>query len=145
MSFQWLQMRIQEERERREAYARQLSRMPAALQEIFDVLKECIDSFTDNFGADSADVVMLPGRIRVTVREQRDGKWETVSKVEVTGVPEIPGFRIQCGELTTDVEYGILPSDKLFYRDRKLDSYLNMDEVARRILDRALFPALPEQ
>jgi len=40
---------------------------------------------------------------------------------------------------------GLLPSDKLFYRDRAQDKYIAMDELTRRVLDRALFPALPEQ
>ena len=55
MAFQWLQMRIQEERERRELQAKHLARLPAALQEIHDLLAECVQSYTENFGANSAD------------------------------------------------------------------------------------------
>ena len=145
MAFQWLQMRIQEERERRELQAKHLARMPAALQEIHDYLAECIRSYTDNFGSNSADVVMLPNKIKVTVREEREGKWQVISKVEVVCVPEMPGFRVEQGGHSLEVEFGLLPSDSLFYRDREQDKYLTMDEFTRRILDWALFPVLREQ
>ena len=59
--------------------------------------------------------------------------------------PELPGFRIERGEFSLSVEFGLLPSDKLFYMDREQDKYLTMEEFTKRILDRALFPALPEQ
>jgi hypothetical protein len=145
MSFQWLQMRIQEERERRELQARHLERLPAALQELHDRLAECIRDYTENFGSASADIVLLPTRIEVTVREERDGKWQPLSKVEVVLVPAMPGFQVEHGESSMAVEIGLLPSDKLFYRDREQDKYINMEEFTRRILDRALFPALREQ
>jgi hypothetical protein len=145
MAFQWLQMRIQEERERRELQRKHLDRMPAALQEIHDHLADCIRSYTENFGSNSADIVLLPNRIKVTVREERDGTWQVVSKVEVVCVPEMPGFRVEHADHSLAVEFGILPSDTLFYRDREQDKYLTMDEFTRRILDRALFPALREQ
>jgi hypothetical protein len=145
MPFQWLQMRIQEERERRVLQAKHLERLPAALREIHDYLTECIQAYTENFGVDSASVVLLPDRVQVTVREQRDGKWQRLSKVEVISVPELPGFRIERGEFSLSVEFGLLPSDKLFYMDREQDKYLTMEEFTKRILDRALFPALPEQ
>src|ERR1035437_10813445 len=104
----------------------------------------CIDSYTANFGTDSANIVLLPDRIQVTVREERDGKWQVLSKVEVVSVPDMPGFRVERGEYSMAVEFGLLPSDKLFYRDREQDKYLTMEEFTRRILDRALFPALRE-
>jgi hypothetical protein len=39
---------------------------------------------------------------------------------------------------------GVLPSDKLYYRDCEQDKYLTMEELTRRILDRVLFPKLRE-
>jgi hypothetical protein len=144
MAFQWLQMRIQEETERRELQARHLERLPGALSEIHECLTECIDTYTANFGVDSAKIALLPDRIEVTVREERDGKWQDLSKVELVAVPDMPGFRVQLGEYSVDVEFGLLPSDKPFYRDREQDKYLTMEEFSRRILDRALFPALRE-
>ena len=145
MAFQWLQMRIQEERERRELQAKHLERLPGALQEIHGYLAQCIQSYTENFGSDSADIVLLPDRIKITVREERNGRWQALSKVDVVAVPDMPGFRVEHGEISLAVEFGLLPSDKLFYRDREQDKYLTMEEFTRRILDRTLFPALREQ
>ena len=76
--------------------------------------------------------------------EERDGNWQALSQVEVVSVPDMPGFRVERGEYSMAVELGLLPSDKLFYRDREQDKYLTMEEFTRRILDRALFPALRE-
>jgi hypothetical protein len=42
------------------------------------------------------------------------------------------------------VEVGLLPDDKVFYRDRDQDKYLTVEELTRRILDRSLFPKLAE-
>jgi len=145
MAFQWLTMRIQEERERRELRARHLARLPGALQELHDQLAECVTAYTDNFGSASADIVLMPNLIRVTAREQVDGGWKPGPKVEVSTVPDLPGFRIVRGEVTQEIEVGLLPSDKLFYRDHVADKYINMDELTRRILDRLLFPGLREQ
>jgi hypothetical protein len=79
------------------------------------------------------------------MREERDGRWQPVSKVEVIPVPDLPGFRVERGEYSMLMEFGLLPSDKLFYLDREQAKYLTMEEFTKRILDRALFPALPEQ
>ena len=145
MAFQWLQMRLQEEKERRERHARNLERLPGALQDLHGHLAECIQDYTASFGSNAAEIVLLPGRIEVTVREEHDGKWQALCKVEVIRVPEMPAFRVERGEYSMAVEVGLLPSDKLFYRDREQDKYLTMEEFTRRILDRALFPALKEQ
>ena len=145
MAFQWLQMRIQEETERRERRARNLARLPGALQDLHNHLAECVQSYTANFGANSAEIVLQPDRIKITALEERDGKWQPLSKVEVICDLDMPGFRVERGEFTMAVEVGLLPSDKLFYRDREQDKYLTMEEFTRRILDRALFPALQEQ
>jgi len=145
MAFQWIEMRILEERERRARQAKNLERLPAALKDLHDYLAECIESYTAAFGPNSADIAMLPNRIKVTVREERDGKWQPVSGVEVVCVPEMPGFRVERGENSIAVEVGLLPSDQIFYRDREQDLYLTAEEFTRRILDRTLFPALREQ
>jgi hypothetical protein len=81
----------------------------------------------------------------VTVREERDGKWQQLSRVDVIAAPELPGFRIERGEHCLAVELGLLPGEKFFYLDREQGKYLTMEELTRRILDRVLFPALPEQ
>jgi hypothetical protein len=142
MAFQWLQMRVQEEKDRRRREASALERLPLALQELHGHLESCVKDFTDAFGHESAHIILLPNRIKVISREQRDGRWHPGLKVEVVGDAEIPGFRIERGEYSMAVEVGVLPSDKLFYRDREQDKYLTLEEFTRRILDRVLFPKL---
>jgi hypothetical protein len=144
MSFQWLQMRIQEEQDRRQREKLTLERLPAALAELHEVLKESVQAYTDAFGEDSVDIVLLPSRSKVTAREQRDGRWVSGPKVEVVISPDIPGFRVERGDYILPIEVGLLPSNKLFYRDREQDSYLTLEELTRRVLDRVLFPRLPE-
>jgi len=78
------------------------------------------------------------------MHEQRDGRWQTTSKVEIGMVPAIPGLQIDRGEVSTVIEVGLLPGQKVFYRDREQDKYLTMEELTRRILDRAFFPKLQE-
>ena len=144
MSFEWLHLRIQEEKDRRHREAMTLERLPQALEELHGILKEGVQSYTDSFGAETVDIVLLPSRIKITAREDRDGRSHPLAKVEVTVSGEIPGFRIDRGEKSLAVEVGLLPSNKLFYRDRELDVYLTMEDLTRRILDRVLFPKLPE-
>ena len=86
----------------------------------------------------------MRSRIQIVVREEAEGQWQQQSAVNVITVPEIPGFRIERGGEALIVEVGMLPSDRVFYRDRELDQYLNMDELTKRILDRAFFPKLRE-
>jgi hypothetical protein len=78
------------------------------------------------------------------VRDQKDGRWQPAGHVEIVAKVAIPGFEVDRGEgaepLT--IEVGILPGDKLYYRDREKDQYVTMDELTKRILDRALFPNL---
>jgi hypothetical protein len=142
MAFQWLQMRVSEEKDRRQRESSALERLPTALQELHTQLLSCVKEYTDAFGPESAEITLLPTRIKVSSREEREGRWHPASKVEVIAVADIPGFRIERGEYSLAVEVGVLPSNKLFYRDREQDKYLTMEEFTRRILDRALFPKL---
>jgi hypothetical protein len=144
MSFQWLQMRIQEERERRQREAQILETLPHTLEELHRDLADCVKSYAEAFGAESVDIVLLPSKIKVTMREQRDGQWPITSKVEIGVVPAIPGLQIDRGEVSTVIEVGLLPGNKVSYRDREQDKYLTMEELTRRILDRAFFPKLQE-
>ena len=59
-------------------------------------------------------------------------------------VPELPGIRIERGEYSLAVEVGLLPSNNLYYRDCEQDKYLTLDDLTKRVLDRALFPKLRE-
>jgi hypothetical protein len=142
MSFEWLQMRIQEETDRRRRETEILERLPLTLAELHGHLEACIESYTLVFGADAADSVLMPTKIEVTVREQRDGKWQHSSKVQVSIDPAIPGYQIDRGDVSMVIEVGLLPGDNVFYRDREQDKYLTMEELTRRVLDRAFFPKL---
>src|ERR1035438_8636963 len=118
MSFQWLDMRIQEERERRNREAQILERLPAALEETYRDLTGCVSSYVEAFGPESAEIELQGPKIRITVRDEDAGKWLVRSKLEITIVPSLPGFRIDRGEgEPLAILVGILPGDKLFYRD----------------------------
>jgi hypothetical protein len=143
MSFQWLHLRIQEEKDRREREKLTLERLPIALEELYDILRQGVDAFEEAFGQETVETVLLPSRIKITAHESKDDRGQG-NKVEVILNPEIPGFRVQRGESSLDVEVGILSSASLYYRDRERDAYLNMEDLTRRILDPVLFPKLRE-
>jgi hypothetical protein len=142
MSFQWFQLRVQEEQERREREAQILARLPRALEEAHRHLAGCVEAYADAFGPESADIHLQASKIRITVREEQEGKWQQRAKVEVSMIPSLPGFRIERGGEPLMIEVGLLPGDKLFFRDQ--DEFLTMEELTRRILDRAFFPKLGE-
>jgi len=142
MSFQWLDMRIAEEKDRRRREGEILERLPRALEETHGSLAACIKDYAKAFGPEAADIHLSGSRIKATVREERDGKWQARAKVEVTLAPELPGFRIDRGGEPLSIEVGILPGDKHFYKDGEQN--ITVEELTRRILDRALFPKLGE-
>jgi hypothetical protein len=114
------------------------------MQELHELLKDCVAAYTASFGENSADVVLLPGRIKVIACQEQNGRWLPTSKVEVVPVRELPGIRIERGEYSLALEIGLLPNDKRYYRDCEQDKFLTVDDLTRRILDRALFPRLKE-
>ena len=142
MSFQWLHLRIQEEKDRRERETLTLERLPLALEELHGILKQGVNAYLEAFGPDTVDIVLLPSRIKVTARNPQDQRATPLARVELIIAPEIPGFRLERGDRTVDIEVGILGSNNLFYRDRERDSYLNMEDLTKRILDPVLFPKL---
>lgn len=135
MAFQWLEMRIGEERDRRQREADILARLGPALEEIERVLTGCLEAYNAAFGGGSATLRLESGRLVIRMQDPP-------GEVRVSIEPELPGFHVQRDGATLSVEIGILPGDKLFYRDRDADQYLTMDELTRRILDRVLFPKL---
>lgn len=137
MSFQWLQMRIGEEQDRRQREADILARLGPALDEIQSIIGTCLDAYSAAFGADSANIRRESGVLAIRVGNPP-------GEVRVTADPEVPGFQVARKGSTMTIEIGILPGEKLFYRDRGADQYLTMDELTRRILDRVLFPKLRE-
>jgi hypothetical protein len=146
MSFQWLQMRISEEKDRRKKQTSTLQRLPDALEEVHAALLACIEQYREAFGVNAAELQLEPEKIRVISRQDTDGAWKQNAVVEVVLVPKVPGFQIDngAGGEPMLVEVGLLPGDKLYFRDRVKDQYIMMEELTRRILDRAFFPKLPE-
>jgi hypothetical protein len=146
MSFQWLQMRISEENDRRKREAAIMERLPRALDEVHSALALCVEDYQRAFGAEAAEMFLQSGKIRLTVRAEEDGQWQQIARVEIVTMPAIPGFQIDCGVGGEPliIEVGVLPGDKLFFRDRAKDQYVTMDELTRRTLDRAFFPSLGE-
>jgi hypothetical protein len=146
MSFQWMQLRISEESDRRKREAVVKENLPRALAETHEAVVMCVESYREAFGDESADVQLLPNKIRVTVRAERDGKWQQIGRVELVVTSSIPGFQIDkgTGGEPLIIEVGMLPGDKIFYCDRAMDQYVTLEEFTRRALDRALFPDLNE-
>jgi hypothetical protein len=133
MSFQWLQMRITEEKDRRDRERMVLERLPRALDELRDSLAICVDAYNEAFGADSASIAAEPEALHIVAGG---------AKIEITPDVSLPGFRVERGSDPLLIQVGMLPGNKLFYRDQ--DKYLTAEEMTRRILDRALFPKLTE-
>jgi hypothetical protein len=86
---------------------------------------------------------LLDSKMRITAREQQGGKWQVRGKVEVSTMPTLPGLRIErADQEPVDIVIGLLPGEKLYYRDQ--EQYVTMEDLTRRVLDRTLFPKLPE-
>lgn len=136
MTFQWLQMRISEENDRRRREKNTLERLPKALEEVRTNIESCVTAYCAAFGQDAARATGDSKVIRISTADQR---------VEVSLDPLIPGFQIhRAGADSLIVEVGLLPGDKLFFRDRARDQYVTMEELTRRVLDRIFFPKLGE-
>jgi hypothetical protein len=142
MSFQWLQIRITEEKERRQREAQILERLPHVLDDVHRALAACVDAYVTAFGAEAVEISYQAQKVRVTVREEQEAKWEKVAKVEVSVATKLPGLHIDRSGSALDIEVGLLPGDKIFYKDG--EEFLTMEELTRRILDRSLFPKLGE-
>lgn len=142
MSYQWLDMRITEEKERREREAIVQKRLPRAHDELHRDLRECVEAYRAAFGTESADIRMHGAAIQVTVRSQRAGQWQQSAQVRIQAVPELPGFRIDNGGEPLDIRVGTLPGDKLLLKHG--EQYLTMEQLTKLILDPAFFPDLGE-
>ena len=140
MSFQWLQMRITEEQDRRERERQILERLPRVMEEVHRALVLCVQGYAEAFGPESIEIAFQHQKIRVTTREELEGKWEKAGKVEITLIPKLPGLLIDRNGDPLEIEVGLLPGDKTFYKDG--EQFLTMDDLTRRILDRTLFPKL---
>ena len=142
MSFQWLQMRIAEETDRRQREAAILAQLPRVLTEVHTALVACVADYVKVFGAESVEISFYSHKVTVTVREQQDARWEKIAKVEITALPKLPGIHIDRNGEPLEIEVGLLPGEKIFYKH--VEEFLTMEELTRRILDRAFFPKLGE-
>jgi hypothetical protein len=133
-------MRISEERDRREREAQILERLPRVLDEVHRALKICVENYIEAFGPEAVEIHFQSQKIRITLREEQDAKWEKSAQVEVTTISKLPGIHIDRNGEPLNIEVGLLPGEKLFYKDG--EQFLTMEELTRRILDRAMFPKL---
>ncbi|HEX3747148.1 MAG TPA: hypothetical protein VHW09_24595 [Bryobacteraceae bacterium] len=140
MSFQWLQMRITEENERRQREAQTLERLPAVMDEVHQAVAECVAAYAAAFGPESIELSYFLHKARVTIRDLKEGKWEKVAKIEICTLTKPPSLHVDRNGDVLDLELGLLPGEKMFYKDG--DKFLTMEELTRRILDRMLFPKL---
>jgi len=78
--------------------------------------------------------------VRIEIRDEVETRWVARAEIVIVNDLTLPGFRIERGGEPYLIEVGVLAGDKLFYRDG--DEYITIEELTRRILDRALFPKL---
>lgn len=140
MSFEWLDVRINEERDRRQRETNILERLPSALAELNATLASCVQTYVEAFGKEAASIDFKDQRIRITVRDQKNGTWEPRANLTVMILPTLPGFKVEGREEPLLIEMGLLPADRLYYREG--DEYIDLEEFTRRVLDRAFFPKL---
>jgi hypothetical protein len=143
MSPQWLEMRIQEEQDRRRKESKTQELLPQAMEELHLQLSACVARYKEAFGAESADITNLISKLRVTVRDEQGGKWQPRGKIDVTVVSDPPSFRIEQGEgEPLIIALGLLSGERFSY---KLDDqFLTPEDVSRYVLDRLLFPKLKD-
>ena len=142
MTFQWLEMRITEENDRRLLEAQILERLPRVMDEVHQAIADCVEAYAAAFGKESIELNYFLHKVRVTIREQKDGKWEKSANVEVNTLTKPPSLHIDRNGEALEIEIGLLPGDNLYYKDG--EKFLTMEELTRRILDRSLFPKLGE-
>ena len=143
MSPQWLEMRIQEEQDRRRREVKTQELLPKAMEELHQQLSTCVARYREAFGSQSAEISNLTSKLRITIREEQAGKWQPRGKIDVSLVSMPPAFKVERDETEpVIIELGLLPGDKLSYRLN--DRYLTAEDLSRHILDRILFPKLVE-
>ncbi len=136
MSFQWLTMRISEEKDRRERENAVLARLEEAFIELRSHLAECVEAYNQAFAGAPARLEDVPGPVR-TIRISANDE-----KVEMSMDHTVPGFQIDQSSGRTPIVTGVLPGGNMFYRDA--DKYLSLEEITKKILDRTLFPKLKD-
>lgn len=143
MNQQWLELRIQEEQERRRKEAKTQELLPQALDDLHGQLSDCIERYKEAFGPESASISNLGSKLAITIRDRVGVKWQERARIEVNLVSMPPAFKVERGEgEPVLIDVGLLPGDRLSYRLN--DQYLTNEDLSRHILDRPLFPKLVE-
>ena len=141
MSPQWLEMRIQEEQDRRRKEAKLQELLPQAMEELHGQLATCVARYKEAFGPESAEISNLVSKLRVTVRDEQGGKWQPRGKIDITLVSAPPSFKIEAGESEPlIIDLGLLSEERFSYKLQ--EQFLTPEDVSRHILDRVLFPKL---
>jgi hypothetical protein len=130
MSFQWLQMRISEEKDRLQREAKIRACLPKAFEELRVNLLECVGTYNSAF-EEPSKLEAEGETMRITLGNDH---------VDVKTDYALPGFHVEHGQHQLSIIIGLLPGDKLSYRDS--EKYLTLEEMTRLILDRTLFPKL---
>ena len=144
MAFQWLELRIAEEKDRLRREVEIQEHMPLALDQVRRSLAICVQDYTEAFGSESAEIDGGDSTIQIQVREKQKEGWQPAGAVTITADAALPGLQVDRGGERLEIEIGLLPGDKLFFRDLAADQYVSEEELTRRILDRAFFPKLAE-
>ncbi len=143
MSPQWLEMRIQEEQDRRRKEAKTQEMLPQAMEELHQQLAACVTRYKEAFGPESAEISNLVSKLRVTVRDEQAGKWQPRGKLDITLVSMPPSFKVEAGDgEPLIIGLGLLSNERFSYKIE--DQFLTPEDVSRHILDRLLFPKLGE-
>jgi hypothetical protein len=142
MSFQWIQMRIAEEKERRNREDVVRARLPLAMEELRTALGACASDFNRAFEDQAVEVSSASNGILVSVRQQSGGSWSNRAKVTVSVNPELPGFVVTNGGAPISVQVGMLGGNKIFYKSEEY--YLSIEDLTKLILDRVLFPGFKD-
>lgn len=143
MNSEWMDLRIQEEQDRRRKEAKLQELLPKGLEELHEQLAACVEKYKQAFSPEAADISNLFSKLRVTVREEQGGKWQPRATVDISLVSAPPSFKLERGETPpVMIEIGLLPGDRLSYRLN--EQYLTAEDLTRQVLDRAFFPKLAE-
>lgn len=110
-----------------------LNRLPSALDELRAALAGCMETYNQAFGEGDATLETAGGAVHIITGNAR---------VNISLDPPLPGCRVDQGSNRLAIEVGILPGTNLFFREA--DKYITLEEMTRRILDRALFPKLKD-
>ena len=136
MRFEWLNIRISEEKDRRERENAVLARLEEVFQDLRSHLADCVETYNQAFAGAPARLEDVAGPVRTIRLSAND------LKVEMSMDHTVPGFHIDQPSGRTSIVTGVLPGGNMFYRDA--NKYLSLEEVTKKVLDETLFPKLKD-